>query len=81
MNLTEYISDEQRKQALARGVGASPAYLYQIATNWNGKRPSPELAKRIEEFSGIRCETLRPDLKWVRDAEGAVTGYFSPLDA
>jgi DNA-binding transcriptional regulator YdaS (Cro superfamily) len=81
MNLTEYISDEPRKQALALAVGTSPAYLYQIATGWKGKRPSPDLAKRIESASGIRCETLRPDLQWMRDKEGNVTGYFSPLDA
>lgn len=81
MNLNDYISDEQRKQALARAVDTSPAYLYQIATGWNGKRPSPELSKRIEENSGVRCEILRPDLSWVRDKDGRITGYFSPLDA
>lgn len=33
----------------------------------------------IEAASGIRCEDLRPDLTWHRDAEGQVTGYTTPV--
>jgi DNA-binding transcriptional regulator YdaS (Cro superfamily) len=33
----------------------------------------------IEAASGIRCEDLRPDLTWHRDADGTVTGYTTPV--
>lgn len=88
MSLLHFIQDESRKQELAKRVGCSPAYLYQIATGWKNKRPSPELARDIElrapEVDAsipVRCESLRPDLQWVRDRSGAITGFFSPLDA
>ena len=40
-----------RRTALAEACGTSPEYLWQIATRWRGKRPSPELAATIERES------------------------------
>lgn len=40
-----------RRAALAEACGTSPEYLWQIATRWRGKRPSPELAAAIEKES------------------------------
>lgn len=37
-----------RRVALAEACSTSPEYLWQIATRWRGKRPSPELAACIE---------------------------------
>lgn len=42
-----------------------------------GGAPASECAA-IEAATGIRCEDLRPDLYWLRDVRGAVTGYFVP---
>ncbi len=48
MDLLTYIADMSRRVALAEACGTSPEYLWQIATRWRGKRPSPELAATIE---------------------------------
>ena len=52
MDLLTYISDMPRRVALAEACGTSPEYLWQIATRWRGKRPSPGLAALIEKESG-----------------------------
>ncbi|WP_045756657.1 hypothetical protein [Xanthomonas albilineans] len=49
MDLITYISDMTRRRALADACATSPDYLWQIATRWQGRRPSPDLAARIEE--------------------------------
>ncbi len=46
-----------RRVALAEACGTSPDYLWQIATRWRGKRPSPELAASIER----ETERLGPE--------------------
>ncbi len=51
MDLLTYISDMSRRAALAEACGTSPEYLWQIATGWRGKRPSPKLAFAIERES------------------------------
>jgi len=51
MDLLTYISEMPRRIALADACGTSPEYLWQIATRWRGKRPSPELAALIEQES------------------------------
>lgn len=48
MDLLTYIADMSRRVALAEACGTSPEYLWQIASRWRGKRPSPELAAAIE---------------------------------
>ena len=64
MLLTEYISDAERKRALAAAVGCSEGYLWQMASNWRGKRPSAELAAKIEQATAgeVTRPELRPDL-------------------
>lgn len=51
MDLLTYISDMSRRAALAEACDTSSDYLWQIATRWRGKRPSPELAALIEKES------------------------------
>jgi DNA-binding transcriptional regulator YdaS (Cro superfamily) len=53
------------KAALAEKCNVSPEYLRQVLTNPK-KRPSPELAMRIERESGgvIRKEDLLPNFNW-----------------
>ena len=46
-----------RRVALAEACGTSPEYLWQIASRWRGKRPSPELAATIER----ETERLGPE--------------------
>lgn len=85
MNLLTYIADEDRKTTLAAAVGKSPAYLWQIATEWRGKRASPQLAQAIETSTAgdVRCGEgpgMRADLQWMRGADGNITGYFVPSE-
>lgn len=64
MDLLTLIQDTTRRAALAKEVGTSPAYLWQVARGWRGKRASPELASAIERATGgeIRAADLRPDI-------------------
>lgn len=77
MDLATFISDPDRKAALAANTESSEGYLWQIATGWRGKRASPELAIAIERESGrigpesVSKESLRPDLWPPLDAEAA----------
>ena len=57
MDLLTYISDMSRRVALAEACSTSPDYLWQIATKWRGKRPSPDLAALIER----ETERLGPE--------------------
>lgn len=57
MDLLTYISDMSRRAALAEACGTSPDYLWQIATRWKGRKPSADLALRIERES----ERLGPE--------------------
>lgn len=68
MDLLTYIAEIPRREKLASELGKNPLYLYQIATGWRGKRPSPELAIAIEEATAklgpetVTRGSLRPDL-------------------
>jgi hypothetical protein len=57
MDLLTYISDMSRRRALAAACDTDPDYLWQVATRWRGKRPSPDLAEAIERES----ERLGPE--------------------
>ncbi len=51
-------------------------------SNWMARGAIPEdQCAAIERATGIRCEDLRPDVTWVRDAAGRVTGYTVPVRA
>lgn len=49
MNLSDIYRLEglQGLRRLAELAGTDPQYLWQCATRWRGKRPSPELAARL----------------------------------
>lgn len=38
-----------------------------------------DMCPAIEAVTGVMCERLRPDVLWVRDASGLVTGYQVPV--
>lgn len=61
MNLSNIYAEGgiESLKGLAQKTGANVQYLRQCATNWNGKRPSPELAaKLIQADSRITWEAL-----------------------
>lgn len=64
MTLADFISDRDRRAALAKACDASPDYLWQVATAWNGRKPSPKLAQRINKATHglITLESMRPDV-------------------
>ena len=48
-----------QREALARSAVLSPAYLYQIATRWDGRRPSlPMLAKLAAADARLTLEDM-----------------------
>lgn len=64
MKLLTYIEGMDRRRELAAACGASPDYLWQIATGWNKRKASHELARRIEEATAgeVTRHDLRPDI-------------------
>jgi hypothetical protein len=51
--LYQILSTEER-EALARKAGTSAAYLYQLATRWDGRKPSiPLLMKLVQADSRL----------------------------
>lgn len=57
MDLHTYISDLERRRALANALDTNEGYLWQLAKGWRGRRPSPAFAQRIEEAT----ERLGPE--------------------
>jgi DNA-binding transcriptional regulator YdaS (Cro superfamily) len=89
MQLTDYIADTARRQHLARVLCASAdhkpvqsmsAYLWQIATGWRGRRPSPEMASRIQSATdgAVTVADLRPDLAAAMVAAGYTRAEATP---
>lgn len=65
--------DKEARDALAAKVGIKPAYLWQIATQWSGKKPSLDVLKKladadkrltvvglVNEFTGTELEPRSP---------------------
>lgn len=79
MNLSQYIEDKARRDALCRSLDCSSGYLTQIAKSWRGKRVSCDQAVKIESATGgaVRVDELRPDVVWKRDpVTNEVIGYL-----
>lgn len=67
MNLKTFVSDMDRRQELAERLDCSPDYLWQLGQQWRGKRPSTDLARRIEKETAemghkVPRSALRPDV-------------------
>lgn len=71
MQLADFISDTERRANLAKAVGTSPDYLWQVATGWRGRRPSTALARKIADATCgmVTLSEMRPDV-WP-DSEAA----------
>lgn len=64
MDLKTFLEEGGRRQSLADAVGMSPDYLWQIATGWQGRKPSPKLARKISDATHgvVSLAELRPDV-------------------
>lgn len=73
MDLQTYISDRERKANLAKALATSPMYLWQLATRWKGRKPSPEFAMKIEAATegAVARHELRPDIWQPTQSEAA----------
>lgn len=73
MDLQTYISDRERKASLAKALATSPMYLWQLATRWKGRKPSPEFAMKIEAATDgvVTRQELRPDIWQPEQSEAA----------
>lgn len=80
--------DNNAKVSRLVAIAGSPAKLAELLGewpqnihNWRKRGIPPEKCARIEAATGVRCEELRSDLTWLRDDDGAVTGYIVPVQA
>lgn len=74
MNLSDYFAQgRSRRRELAAALGMSPEYLWQLASNWKGRKASPDLARRIEDATGgqVTRSDLRPDIWPTEDLQPA----------
>lgn len=63
-------------RVLAESLGESQ----QTVNNWMRRGVPCGKCARIEEVYGIRCEDIHPNVTWIRDEAGRVTGYCVDLD-
>lgn len=65
--------------SIAGGVGKladSLGVRQSAVSNWKARGVVPAArCPYVEAITTVRCEDLRPDIDWTRDAEGHVTGY------
>ena len=76
-NLKRAIDAVGSQSELARLLGVLPQHV----NNWKTRGVPPDRCPAIESVSGVRCEDLRSDMQWNRDADGRVTGYTTPVAA
>lgn len=73
--LKTLIESTPGKQA---GFAASLGITQSAVSQWGGTAPLQH-CPAIEKQYGAKCEVLRPDVTWIRDKDGAITGYHVPL--
>lgn len=71
MKLSTYITNWDDRERLAKAVGSSAHYIYQIETGWRGRQASPRLAQAIERATAgaVTRQDLRPDIWPPEDRE------------
>lgn len=64
MDLHTFFKTTGRRKDLAKRLGVSPNYLWQLSVRHDDRKPSPALARRIhEETMGVvTLKSLRPDI-------------------
>lgn len=64
MDLQTFFKQTGRRQELADRLGVSANYLWQIAVNYDNRKPGVTLARRIHEetLGVVTLESLRPDV-------------------
>lgn len=81
MNLLTYISDMERRRALADKLGRNPLYLWQVATG--RRRASTDLAQDIERATTelgpetVPKGSMRPDVWQMPSDEARITARES----
>lgn len=63
------------------GIGRELNVTEGMVRHWSDNRRPIAAAHcpALERLLGIQCEQLRPDLAWIRNNEGQVTGHYVPL--
>ena len=67
------LGGNQKGVAAALGLSQPSVHL------WKRNGIPEDRCPQIEALTGLRCEELRPDREWLRDADGAVTGWVMPI--
>lgn len=71
---------------LATACGVSKQFIHKMRREWRTRGCPPkamrEYAARIESATSgvVQAEQLCPDVQWVRDTQGAITGYVVPVE-
>jgi DNA-binding transcriptional regulator YdaS (Cro superfamily) len=70
MELKTLIQDMARRESIAKACGTTADYLWQVATGWRGRKPSPQLARRISDATHglVSPSDLRPDVFGTSDS-------------
>lgn len=77
MSIQAAINSVETLTALAKRLGVS----YQAVQKWVANGVPADRCAAVESATGVRCEELRPDLQWLRNEAGEVTGYTVPVRA
>lgn len=77
MSIQSAIDTVETMTALAKRLGVS----YQAVQKWVANGVPVERCAAVEAATGVRCEELRPDVAWLRNEAGEVTGYQVPIRA
>lgn len=62
--------------ALAKQIGVKPAMINHWRTT--ARSVLPDACPVIESATGVKCEDLRPDLRWIRD-DDSIVGYLGAV--
>lgn len=61
---------------LARAIGTKQGHIWTWLNRDGGRVPLDRCAAVEAATAGkVPCEALRPDVQWLRDADGSVIGY------
>jgi DNA-binding transcriptional regulator YdaS (Cro superfamily) len=65
---------------LARRIGGKTrtGHIYHWLTNGVSPSAAPKIAAAVGD--AVSCEQLCPDVKWIRDKKGQVTGYHTAIE-
>lgn len=78
--LEQAIENLGSQSALARACGVKQGHVW-AWLNRDGYQVPAEHCPAIEQATGVKADDLRPDMRWIRDKAGRITGYMTPVSS